>query len=380
MIVVFEDDDNKYRDIENVLENKGVHSSRIKRVTNVAQFVSIKTADIDLCIIDIIMPNVDGGDRRSTAGIEILNMLDYSNLQRVPVLAITAYPDEMEGIKDKFLSRGCIVFDYEARDNWIRAMDIFIAQAQDRGRYEFIIFTGLAKERAAFASLPGFSFESVVRNGIDHWECQIGGRQGTIVVMPRMGLVNAAVTVGRVLEQYSPKVCAMSGICGGIGAGSKLGQLLVTELCWEYQSGKWFDEAFEAEPYQVSIHPDLRIRLNKILEDKTLITELESGFPGDCRPSQKSEPKLAIFATGSAVIASAQRLESLKKQHRKVAGIDMEIFGFHMAAEMINRDLPTFSAKVVVDKADEAKDDQLHLYGSFVSAQFVKKAIEKLLC
>jgi adenosylhomocysteine nucleosidase len=75
------------------------------------------------------------------------------------------------------------------------------------------------------------------------------------------------------------------------------------------------------------------------------------------RPSKLSTPKLAAFTSGSAVIASEKRLSAVKRQHRKVAGIDMEVYGFHRAVELCSQSIHALSAKVVVNKANEAKGE-----------------------
>lgn len=377
-IVVFEDDEKKWSVIRESLREKGVRDSGIKRIDNIAQFVEMAGKPIDLCIIDIRMPGVSGGETRD-AGVELLKMLDYSGLQRVPLLAITAYPEEARRSQSTFASRGCIIYDYSDRKTWSQALDIFLAQSKEKGRYQFLLFTALGKERDAYLKLPGFREESVQRNGLDLWETEIDGRAGAIVLLPRVGIINAAVMTARALELYSPAVVAMSGICAGIRENAELGQLLVADVAWEYQSGKWLKDAFEAEPYQISVHPNTRLSLSKLLETKGLISRLEASFSGGVRPSKMSKPKLAAFTSGSAVIASEKRLSTVKSQHRKVAGIDMEVYGFHRAVEICARSIHAFSAKVVVDKANETKEDELHEYGCFVSAAFTVDAVRLLL-
>ncbi|MBY5571472.1 response regulator receiver protein [Rhizobium leguminosarum] len=376
-VVVFEDDHNKFDSVRNALIERGVNRNSILRVENVSQFALLGDKDFDLCIIDIRMPGMDGGTRRAS-GPEILRMLDYSGRQRVPLLAITAFPEEAERYREQFAARGCIIYDFENRDVWSRALDIFLAQARDRGRYEFVVVAALKKERDAFSSDPSFKFESIQRHGLDLWDCEIDGRQGAIVKLPRMGLVNATAITARILELYAPSVLAMSGICAGVG-DAKLGQLLVTDLCWEYQSGKWLGDIMEAEPYQVTVDQNTRGTLAKLVEEPNLLKTLEKEYAGEARPSIKSNPKMAIFSSGSAVIASEKRLDAVKQQHRKIQGIDMEIYGFHRAAELSVNKTNVFSCKVVVDKANESKDDELHEYGSFVSAQFTIIALRALL-
>src|SRR5262249_29267937 len=148
--------------------SKGLREANIKHIDNVSQFVEIANATIDLCIIDIRMPGVSGGPARS-AGLELLQMLDYSKMQRVPVLAITAYPDEADAVRSQFASRGCIIYSYDDRQVWGQALDVFIAQAKEKGRYDFLLFAALKEERDAYLKLPGISIRSIKRGGMDIW-------------------------------------------------------------------------------------------------------------------------------------------------------------------------------------------------------------------
>lgn len=375
-VLVFEDNDVKWGVIECELKKRGLKESGIVRISNVSQFSSIQHRQIDFCIVDIRMPGVAGGAERN-AGTEILSMLEYSGLN-VPCMAITAFPGEAEDLRDAFAARGCIIFDFDKKEQWGQALDLYLAMSRERGRYDFLVFVALKKERDGFLHIPDLQFEAVQRHGLDLAEFELDGRSGAIILLPRMGLVNATAVVTKALENYSPRVVAMSGICAGIGDQATLGQLLVTDYCWEYQSGKWLEDAFEAEPYQVSIPQDTRLAISQLLDDPTLLRSLEEGYTGSHRPAQVTMPKLAVFTSGSAVIASEERLDSVKQQHRRVAGLDMEVFGFHRAAEMSGLKLHAFSAKVVVDKANESKGDTLHEYGSVLSAKFTVAGIRRL--
>uniref|UniRef100_E6VQ19 Response regulator receiver domain-containing protein n=1 Tax=Rhodopseudomonas palustris (strain DX-1) TaxID=652103 RepID=E6VQ19_RHOPX len=376
-VVVFEDDDTKWNNVQGVLVQKGIKPASIKRLTHIAQFLEVSDRPFDLCIIDLMMPGISGTDPRN-AGVELLKMLDYSGKRRVPTLAITAYREEAAHQQKVFSSYGCIIYNYDERQIWSDALDIFISQAKEKGRYDFLVFAALKEERDAYLPLLE-SLESTQRGGLDLLECEVGGASGAIILLPRMGIINAAVVTARALEFYSPSVVAMSGICGGVGSNAEMGQLLIADIVWEYQSGKWIDEAFEAEPYQVSISQSTRLTISKLIDQVDLLADLEASFRGSTRPSQRVAPKLAPFATGSAVIASEARLSSVKDQHRKVAGLDMEVFGFHRAVELSGQTPKAFCAKVVVDKARLGKGDALHEYGCSISAKFVVSALPLLL-
>ena len=377
-VIVFEDNDAKYAVILAELVSKGISESHVTRIDNLAQAVQISKVSVDLCIIDIRMPGVSGGSTRST-GTELLEMLNYAGMQPVPVLAITAYPDEARSLQEAFSSRGCIIYDYDDKNIWSQALDVYLAQARSRRRFDFLILTALKEERDAFLNFPALKAVSIIYSGLNIWEVTLNGYQGAIILLPRMGLVNAAVVTAQAIERCGPSIVAMSGICAGLASGVELGQLLVTDMVWEYQSGKWLNDVFEAEPYQVTVKPEMSLVLAKLIEQEDLINNLERNFACKFRPPKVLDAKQANFTSGSAVIASKKRLAGVKEQHRKVTGLDMELYGFHRAVELSNSSVRAFSAKVVVDKANSAKDDSLHEYGAALSAAFVLEALKALL-
>ncbi|QDI82258.1 response regulator [Methylorubrum populi] len=373
-VAVFEDEPSKWEHIKRVLISKGVREGNIRNIDTTARYLEFSHIEFDLYIIDVQMPAVIGGSTRD-AGLEILQMLDYSGRVKVPVLAITSYLSDISSKIRQYQARGCIVFDYGDEESWSQALNIYIAQAQERGRYDFLIFVAIAKERVAYLNIVTSDCKQVIRDGLNILEFEHGGKQGGVILCPRMGLVNATAIVSKALGIYSPTMVAMSGICAGIGSSSAIGQLLVTDIVWEYQSGKWLDEAFEAEPYQVSIDESIRPKVVEALAEPRLLNRLEAYYKGDVRPSSKVAPKLAAFTTGSAVIASKKRLKHVKAQHRKVEGLDMEVYGFHRAVQLSGSSAAVISAKTVVDVADSRKGDEYHEYGCFISAAFVLEFI-----
>ncbi|MBB5722654.1 nucleoside phosphorylase [Loktanella ponticola] len=93
------------------------------------------------------------------------------------------------------------------------------------------------------------------------------------------------------------------------------------------------------------------------------------------------ETAVAIMPTvsGSAVIASNTKVDEIKEQHRKVGGLDMEVYGLYRAAALHADNVSCFAAKTVVDLANEDKGDDLHHSGAVFSARFVAKAIPRIL-
>jgi nucleoside phosphorylase len=187
--------------------------------------------------------------------------------------------------------------------------------------------------------------------------------------------VNAAITAGLCIDRFKPSVVGMSGICGGFKPKAKLGQLFVSSMAYEYQSGKWSTDGFKQEPYQVPTDHVTLTKLKVLLETPGLITQLEEGFNGG-RPETAQKPKDGIFTSGSAVIADKELLKQIETIHRKVDALDMEIFAVQRAAELSPHKPVCICAKTVVDLCDAKKNDRIHTYGSFISAKFLVKALE----
>jgi adenosylhomocysteine nucleosidase len=122
-------------------------------------------------------------------------------------------------------------------------------------------------------------------------------------------------------------------------------------------------------------HGFMRTIARELLEEPNLLlARLEEGWRSD-RPSKMSPPRLAAFTSGSAVIASELLMEQVATYHRRVSGLDMEIYAIHRAAHVAHCKPDVLCAKVVVDLAGGDKNDSLHAYGSTVSAKFVIEAL-----
>jgi adenosylhomocysteine nucleosidase len=373
-ILITEDDDAKRAEIVRFVENLGVAPADILTAIDMADFMGKFDENIGICVIDLRLPAYDGGGP-DLNGIGVLQVVDKKGGGRVKLLAISAYPEEFANIRGQFESRGCLLVNYNQRDVWQSVLKQMIVQAKAEETMDFVIFCALRAERTAYTLLPEIETTPVFKDNVTRLDVAIGSAKGTVVELPRMGLVDAASIVGACIEKYKPKVVAMSGVCAGFIERAELGQLLVSELAYEYQSGKWTDEGFSQEPYQIPISEKLRIVVRELLETPDdLLAKLETGWKGD-RPGKMSMPKLAAFTSGSAVIASEKFIAQVANHHRRVSGLDMEIYAVQRAAHTARCAPEALCAKVVVDLADGDKNKRLQPYGSFVSANFIVTAL-----
>lgn len=372
-IMVIEDEDSKFKAINTHLKSKGILPTDIVRAKNMTDFAANLNADIGLFIIDFKLPNIDNG-APSQNGKAILQTIVKAGKHDALLLAISSYPDDFLELREFYESHGCILADFSNKNGWKSTLNHLLIQLKKNLKFDFVIFCALQEERIPYIALV-IGGKQVIRSGIDCYDIEISNKKGSIILLPQMGLVNAAVTVSLCIDRFKPSVVGMSGICGGFENRAAIGQLFVSSMAYEYQSGKWASDGFKHEPYQVSTDHVTLTDLKALTNTDNLISELEQGFNHGNRPGTAQKPEVGIFTSGSAVIADQQYLNQIETIHRKVNALDMEIFAVQKAAELSPYKPPCICAKTVVDLCNENKSDNIHLYGSYISAKFLIKAI-----
>ena len=370
-IMLIEDDPLKKREIKNFLMSKDIDENDIILAGSMTEFTSNLHQDIGLFIIDLKLPNFDDGEA-SRNGRAILETIIKTSKHEALLLAISSFPDEFPDLRDYYESHGCILCGYSNKKVWQSTLEHLLVQLKKQMTKDFLIFCALKEERDPY--IPLLNGKKVNRRGIDFYDVDINGLKGSIVLLPQMGLVNSAIIAGICIDRYSPSLVGMSGICGGFSKNTALGQLLISQMAYEYQSGKWTEEGFKQEPYQVNTDNNTLTNLGLLIDNENLIAELETGNFSP-RPRISHRPKLGIFTSGSAVIAKSDLLSDILESHRKASGLDMEVFSIHRAAELAKNKPCCICAKTVVDLCDSDKSDDLHAYGSFISAKFMLIAV-----
>lgn len=369
-VLIIEDEDEKFSNFQEALLRSGVSSDSIVRISNLTDLLmeSSNLSRFDLCFIDFFLPYRPGDNEAQNCTSDVLKAINHSSIRSIPVLAISRFAKDSAVSTAAVESQGIMVYDYDNEEIWQPAVDAFCRKARSRHKYEFVGILALEEERAGFLKEPDLQVERKIVIGLDAWEIIVDGRLGCLFCLPRMGLVDASIVTSRVLSHFEPRVVFMSGICGG-AKDAHMGQLLISEFCWEYQSGKWYADGFQNTPYQSGMSETNKRRIKSFLDKNAdFVQTIETKLTDVERPKKIQLPQLGIFASGSAVIASEEKMKAVEGQHRKVKGIDMEIFGVSRSIELMEIPVAHFCCKVVVDKADEAKNDDLHEYGCALSA------------
>ncbi|AJR07189.1 hypothetical protein C9J03_04915 [Photobacterium gaetbulicola] len=380
-ILLIEDNNEKQQAIEYVINTELSNAANKPSVVHAKDLNSARRSlysDLfDLVIFDMYLPDIHQVSQERDCSFELINDFSESKNYQSEAIALTQFEiNEIEDIQS-FNQVGITLVSYDSSNGWKAALKQKINRASQRVRCDFLIFCALSKEKQAFSS-TGFTVGQAKNIfGMDCTDISIGNFNGFIVKPHNMGLVNMAIIASKAIELFQPKIVTMSGICAGVKGESNYLDLIVGKTCWEYQTGKWKDGEFVQEPYQVDIHRPLQVDLEQSTENESLKNIIRNGL--FMTELGEMSIKVAPISSGSAVIADDEMMKRIGLQHRKMAGLEMEMYALYEAAAQSLCNPLCFGAKAVVDMGDSSKGDMYHDVGCTISARYVANILEQQL-
>lgn len=347
--------------------------------------------EYDVAIIDLALPTLEGSKASDVAGFELIRSLhafDWFNKPKTTIV-VTEHDALDQRFSEELKNIGVVLYKYscaaDIEDKIKYHVDLSIKlNTQLTNDFDLVFITALEEEAQPIIDDDEFDWGITSLFGLEEinlrtCEVIVDGKKKklALTILPRMGLVSSSIVTTKLNEILKPKMVIMSGICAGIEDEVKLGDLIIADLSWEWQTGKWKGQDFNIEPYQLSPSPELinfsrRVNENDYLDSLWKETILK-------RPDQMPKLHIGPIVSGSSVIANAGMMDSLKKQHRKLLGLDMEIFGVYAACHHSKIQPKFLAIKSVCDYGNEVKGDSFHEFCSEISAKFTAKFAKSIL-
>lgn len=369
-ILLIEDQNEKRQVIVNYLKSCD-NSIDLTECSNLLDVVgNISSSLYDLIIFDIFLPNSCYDPKVNDVSNELIGSFSKGINHNTETIALTAYnPVDIPNLS-LFNEYGVTVVHYDvSSEQWQNSLRTKLEKVLITPHYDFLIFCALTKERSAFDNTDAQIGDHIIIHGIDCQKISINKSHGLCICPARMGLVSMAIVASKAIELFKPKFVAMSGICAGVQGESNLLDIIIGDVCWEYQTGKYISGEFKSEPYQSNLTENIRVNLKHFISKPDLIEKLHKDYES---PDLKNASiLLAPLSSGSAVIADADVMQRINQQHRKMAGLEMEMYALYEAAHQSLVQPKFFGAKAVVDLGDKNKDDDVHEIGCLISARFV---------
>ncbi|SMB79545.1 response regulator receiver protein [Hymenobacter roseosalivarius DSM 11622] len=399
-ILILEDNSAKLAEISQVLlQTTLVDHDSIESVGDaLSARKKIKSVSFDLLILDLSVPEMLGEHPNQDAGIRLLqDLIDDDDLQMPQkIIGLTGYIELAASAAARFQSYGIVLVHYVQRSTeWHTPLIMQLRQisswlsAERTVQYSYQDYLGIVcaldVEFDAIQKLP-WHFEEIKVPGdptlyIRGHFFQNGKKLDVVAALcPRMGMSAAAITSLKLIQNFRPKILAMTGITGAIRNQARLGDVIVAEECWDWGMGKWIKKdsvtTFIPGPHHISLDSGLQgaaLRLSRNTHALNQIRELCDGT----KPETTFRVLIGPVASGSAVISTQEMTENIHAQHRKLIGIEMEAYGLYSAASEAPHPRPIpIAIKAASDFADDQKDDNYRVFCASASAQVLRYLVE----
>jgi nucleoside phosphorylase/CheY-like chemotaxis protein len=400
-VLIVDDNTRKTGKTVSFLESIGVPRESVVTATSVHTAKGhLRSNSFDLLLLDLLVPARDEDDPRKEVALEFVREINDRDVFLKPkfIVGFTAFAETAEELASAFAEMlWTIVLYDETSTSWqaqIRNIVDYLSAVEAQPRQidymtDLCIVTALRDpEMNAVHSLPwSWDAQSPLDETVffRRGSFTSDGQSFSVVTacVDRMGSVSAALLSERLIAAFRPRFLVMVGICAGVSGRANLGDVVLFSSAWDWASGKIVAgeaqaEEFEAAPDQIAVGDFITSRFTELREDHQVLFSIRQLWPAP--PSHLPAIVIAPGASGPAVVANEEAVGRVRQQHRKLAAIDMEVFGLYAAGRFATRPKPTtFAIKGVSDFADERKGDDWRKYAAYTSAAVLKIFFERYM-
>ena len=353
----------------------------------------------DLMILDIVVP-LRGGERAQSEHSMALHieLRDRETLKKPrQIIGLTAYEEGYVALEPVFAQQSWAIIRYKSESNeWreqILRSVVYLERAkseQSNQKYEtdVVIISALETPEHDAIRRNGWAWSAPepLDDTTFYQKATFSSGSGQFTAAAsycqKFGMVSAALLSAKMIQALRPRYVAMPGICAGVKGKCNYGDVIIAEPCWNWQTGKHLvkdgTKQFAIQPEQLTIPASIRSKWDQLRLDKQVWQKMKDEWRDP--PETDLKARIGPSVSGSAVLADAEIVESIKQQHRGLIAVEMEAFGVFSATQLASRPRPTaFTCKSVCDFADEQKDDRWQAYAAYTSASALTVFLERYM-
>lgn len=402
-ILIVEDNPEKLRAVaKHLLESCGISTDDIQDARDATSAkAALRATSFDLLVLDINLPSRMDVEARPETGILLLKELVAREIYKRPmhIVGLTALDDAHKLAQPDFeeLSFSLVSYD-RSSDRWKQTLTKicehimvgkFSAPAAAKYDSDVCIVAALYDpELKAVLDLPwSWEADEVTGDNTVYYFGRTKSEERELKIVaancPRMGMSAAAILTSKMIERFRPRYLVMVGILAGVGGELNLGDVLIADPSWDYESGKrkvvGNTPKFEAAPHHVNMSPELRAKVDRLVSNHEFLDQIKREWAGT-KINHPLRAKRGPIASGGSVLEDRQVVATIKEQHRKLIGVEMETYGVLLAAHEATSPKPlAVSLKSVCDFADQDKNDDYQVYASYTSARFMAELVQNYL-
>ena len=359
----------------------------------------LSTEHVDLLVLDLLLPYRVEDSPSLEASLNLLTEISETDalIKPTKIIGLTAYAEAATEAAADFIERTwTIIPTDDTKDDWLETLAncarYVINESEQsqplRFEIDLLIICALRSEMEAIYRLP-WDWQSEEpaddNNFVRKASVAKDGKAYSIVaaIADRMGMTSTAVLASKLITQYRPRLCVMPGICAAVRGRAEIGDVVLADDCWDYQSGKHVVDdqhvsGFEIDPHHIGVDQMITSRVTQLASDSGLFHSIWKEWQSP--PSRPPRLLRGPVASGSAVLADNSATKSIVAQQRKVMAIEMELYGLYLAAASSRRPkCLAFGMKAVCDFADAEKHDGFQAYAAYTSARVLHAFVDRYL-
>lgn len=196
------------------------------------------------------------------------------------------------------------------------------------------------------------------------------------------GLVQTAIDLALVLDEFRPRFAAMTGICAGDRREVRLGDLIVARCAYLYEEGKIIpgsdgQPVHLLETTSVASTSQVLQYVQGFHEWQIPVRTLKQTWLGrPLDPGEEPRCFIAPMASGMAVRSDNPFPWLRERYHRDILGLDMEAASFYRALGTFSH-IHALVVKGVSDYGDHNKNDDVHTFAARASAVYLLHFIQE---
>ncbi len=396
-ILILEDTKEKLVEIiKLILTNANITESDIKHVDCSRDArIELIEHEFDLFITDLLVPETTIGEPTPDESTSLLYDLNNDDEMNKPthIIGLTAFEDEIERYEHYFTDDNWNLLHYsDSEINWENQINnkvryIVNSKINNKVKQDYVYDIAIicALKNPEFTQIKNLSENwkqiNIPNSSLTFHETTFTRDKKVLRVIAvsndLMGMVNTSILATQMIEFFKPRYLTMTGIAAGNEDEVDLGDVVVFEHSWDYNSGKIKtdendNKVFELDLRQEPLNKDLRNYMLELKNDEDFLYQIFRDYGSNGRAKNQLKIQIGNVASGAAVIANSDVTNEITKQGRKLKGIEMEGYAIFCAASHAREPKPTpLVIKSICDFADENKNDNIQDYAAYTSAQIL---------
>ncbi|MFT0692804.1 hypothetical protein ACDX34_01555 [Acinetobacter bereziniae] len=396
-ILIVDDQLEKYEKIHSLIDSSNLCSSsflKIDHAPSLDQFRRNLTIKYDIVILDLCIPAKTNSKAEPELGLSAIDFIYEDDNEFIPkeIFLLTNLDTDNQTIisyKLRSAKKGVKLWHYTKDfEEW---SEYFIGRIRylensanniKKNLCDILIITALNEEYEYFRKFSSYTWSTIdFFNDFNILSSNINGNTVYLVAIDEKGMHSAAAFCTHLYHLLSPKYIFFTGLCGAV-SNCTFGDVIIADICWDYNSGKFFDDVFIEAPNQCKLNRNLKTQLRKYLLNYSIDPSLEGKFFDNQNNPIKIDFNIHFgpIASGGAVISSQVIRDNIKLlQNKDTLALDMESYGIFKAAEIINDlELQIIVLKSVSDLSDNTKSESYREYASYTFTNLTEFFIKNL--